>query len=113
MDECILSFTERVISSDDELKFNAIFIHFLEPISSFCRGIESSFLTPSKFSLSSPAPPTLFMYANEYEIGLFLSFIFKTYPNIFESIMDKSNSILKLPGLANYKSDLIARRYFI
>ena len=97
MDENILSLTLSVIFFDIELKFKTIFIHFLDPISSFSMGTESSFLTPSRFSLSSPLPPVLSIYANEYEIGLSLSFIFKTYPNTFESIIDKSNSILKLP----------------
>ena len=97
IDENTLSLTVSIISFDEELKFKFIFIHFLDPISSFSMGTESSFLTPSRFSLSSPLPPVLSIYANEYEIGFFLSFIFKMYPNILESIIDKLNSILKFP----------------
>ena len=66
IDENLLLLTVSVISLDIELKDKIIFIHFLDPISSFSMGTESSFLTPSRFSLSSPLLPVLSIYANEY-----------------------------------------------
>ena len=58
-DENILSLTLRVISFDEELKFKFIFIHFLDQRNSFSNGTDISFLTPLRFSLSSPLPSVL------------------------------------------------------
>ena len=58
------------------LKFKTTFIHFLDPISCLFIGTDISSLTPSRLNFSSPYSSVLLMYANEYEIGLFWSFIF-------------------------------------
>ena len=96
VDENMSSLTLSVIFFDIELNFKVTSIHFLDPSNLFSSGTDSIFLTPSRLSLSSPLLFTLSTYTSEYEIELFLSLIFKTYPNILGSMIDNLKSILKL-----------------
>ena len=96
VDENISSLILSVIFFDIELNFKATFIHFLDPSNLFSSGTDNIFLTPSRLSLSTPLLFASSMYTSEYEIELFLSLIFRTYPNILGSMIDNLKSILKL-----------------